>query len=335
MQICHKAHTKTIERALTMSDKVIVLLGSNQARTFKNPFTWQEREEMIRVSSPDIDQKSITVAPIQDHPYNDTKWVQSVQETINVIVTSDSWKIDQQPSHVKIGLIGHNKDASSFYLKCFPQWDFIDMPNIGGLHSTDIRAELFGNMHVVTGLSIGVENFLHAFIETDTYDALRDEFKFIEKYKQQFSGLQYPPIFVTVDCVVVCSGHILLIQRRALPGKNLWALSGGFLNPDENLMDAAIRELREETRLKVPTPVLKGGLKGTMVADHPSRSLRGRTISHVFLFEIQLDGGKLPKIKGADDAKRARWVPLVEVKKMKDVMFEDHAYIIENMIEKL
>jgi bifunctional NMN adenylyltransferase/nudix hydrolase len=80
----------------------------------------------------------------------------------------------------------------------------------------------------------------------------------IEKYKESWKAAPFPPTFVTVDAVVVQSGHVLLVKRKAMPGAGLWALPGGFLNQEETLLDGAIRELKEETKIKVPVPVLKG-----------------------------------------------------------------------------
>jgi bifunctional NMN adenylyltransferase/nudix hydrolase len=123
---------------------------------------------------------------------------------------------------------------------------------------------------------------------------------------------------------VIQSGHILLIQRDAAPGEGLWALPGGFLEQKEYIEDGVFRELREETKLKVPLPVLKGSVKKTHVFDKPDRSLRGRTITHAYL--IELAPGKLPPVKGSDDARRAKWVPIAALDRK--VMFEDHYHII-------
>ena len=70
---------------------------------------------------------------------------------------------------------------------------------------------------------------------------------------------------MTVDAVVVQSGHILLVKRGDMPGKGLWALPGGFLNQEETMLDGAIRELKEETKIKVPVPVLKGSIKESTI----------------------------------------------------------------------
>ena len=113
-----------------------------------------------------------------------------------------------------------------------------------------------------------------------------------------------------------------------MPGKGLWALPGGFLNQEETMLDGAIRELKEETKIKVPVPVLKGSIKGSKTFDAPNRSSRGRTITQAFF--IDLGVGELPKVKGSDDAEKAFWVPFNQVKQEK--MFEDHFHIIDNFI---
>ena len=105
-------------------------------------------------------------------------------------------------------------------------------------------------------------------------------------------------------------------------------MAGGFVDQQETLIEACIRELREETRLKVPEPVLYGSLKSQRVFDDPYRSARGRTITHAFMFELKPDAG-LPKVKGGDDAKSAFWLPLAEVQP--ELLFEDHFHIIRAM----
>jgi bifunctional NMN adenylyltransferase/nudix hydrolase len=106
------------------------------------------------------------------------------------------------------------------------------------------------------------------------------------------------------------------------------ALPGGFLDANERLKTAVIRELREETRIKVPAPVLLGSITKTEVFDDPHRSARGRTVTHAYL--IELKGEKLPKVKGGDDASKAFWVPFADVKP--EQMFEDHFHIIQAMV---
>ena len=143
--------------------------------------------------------------------------------------------------------------------------------------------------------------------------------------------MPYAPTFLTCDAVVVQSGHVLLVKRGANPGKGLWALPGGFVNQNERIQDACMRELREETRLKVPLPVLHGSVKNKEVFDHPDRSLRGRTVTQAFY--IELPPGKLPQVKGGDDAASAKWVPLAFVRE--EEMYEDHYHILTHFLGDL
>jgi len=234
-------------------------------------------------------------------------------------------KIASKP---KIGLIGHQKDESSFYLSMFPQWEREEVENYENISSTDIREAYFENGELSDALNTNVSIALEKFKSTKAYEQVQNEFHFVKKYKSAWDNAPYTPMFITVDAVVVQSGHILMIERKAQPGKGLMALPGGFLDANETLKSAVIRELREETRIKVPAPVLAGSITKTQVFDDPYRSARGRTVTHAYL--IELKGDKLPKVKGGDDASKAFWVPFAEVKP--ELMFEDHFHIIQAMV---
>jgi bifunctional NMN adenylyltransferase/nudix hydrolase len=132
--------------------------------------------------------------------------------------------------------------------------------------------------------------------------------------------------------VVIESGHILLIERGAYPGKGLWALPGGYINQNETVEDCAIRELKEETKIKVPVPALRGCIKRKAVFDKPNRDPRGRYITHAFLIELPTQEKGLTKVKGGDDAARAKWFPLSELEDLKEKMFLDHWDIVQNLL---
>jgi bifunctional NMN adenylyltransferase/nudix hydrolase len=167
----------------------------------------------------------------------------------------------------------------------------------------------------------------------DEYERLCREHEHIKNYKKQWSVAPYPPTFVTTDAVVIQSGHVLLVRRKSAPGEGLWALPGGFLEQDESIDAGLLRELRQETGLKVPEPVLLGSVKARRVFDHPGRSLRGRTITHAAL--IELSHGKLPKVKGLDDADKACWFTLAQFEHMEEQMFEDHFHIVNYFLGRI
>jgi bifunctional NMN adenylyltransferase/nudix hydrolase len=319
----HTGHESVIRQALQLSDKVIVLVGSSyQPRTVRNPWDFNEREKMIRCNFSDSENRRILTFPLLDYTYNNALWIKSVQQLISGITHN---KIASKP---KIGLIGHQKDNTSDYLTQFPQWQREDVPNYKNISSTDIRELYFGSKEISDGVSTNVAIELEKFKETNAYNQVANEYHFIKKYKSAWDNAPYAPMFITVDAIVIQAGHILLIERKAQPGKGLMALPGGFLAQDERLKDAVIRELREETRIKVPAPVLAGSITKKEVFDAPYRSDRGRTVTHAYL--IELKGDKLPKVKGGDDASKAFWVPFAEVKP--EMMFEDHYHIIGAMV---
>lgn len=328
----HLAHIEIMKQALKQAENLIVLVGSAmQPRTIKNPWTWYEREDMIYQSLPMPLAERVEVEPLRDVMYNDQQWAEQVQQLVAQHAS---------PSD-KVGIIGYSKDESSYYLSMFPQWEQIDVGNIEDIHATDIRNALFEMEEDMFDLRIGrnlpsaIHDYLKAFAMTPEFEQLKREYAFVEAYKKAWESAPYAPTFVTVDAVVIQSGHILLVRRRAEPGRGLWALPGGFLDPGERIKRAVVRELREETKVKLPEGLLQGKAddQEPRIYDHPSRSLRGRTITNAFLFE--LPAGPLPKVKGSDDADKAKWIPLSTFKNMEDQMFEDHYHIINDMIGKL
>jgi bifunctional NMN adenylyltransferase/nudix hydrolase len=318
----HIGHQQVIETALEQADNIIILIGSSlRPRTIKNPWTFYERANMILDTIPDDIQSRVHIRPIRDYMYNDDAWINQIQATVYDIVFDHA--ISPIVGTPTIGLIGHEKDKSSFYLRLFPQWEHINHQMNEVVHATDLRNLLFQqkNFLYLSGLlPESVFSAVRTFAETSEFKALVMEYNFIEKYKEMWKAAPYPPFFITVDTVVIQSGHVLVVVRDAAPGAGLLAIPGGFLEQTEYIECAALRELKEETKIDVPVKVLRGSITNSKVFDHPLRSLRGRTITHTFL--IELPPGPLPKVKGSDDARSARWVPFSEIKS--EDFFEDH-----------
>jgi bifunctional NMN adenylyltransferase/nudix hydrolase len=335
------AHEHVIRTALSLSEKVIIVLGScNTARTLRNPFTFDERVEMTRSMFGTSEQDRLLFVAQEDHTYQDEKWLvtlqQKVKEKILLNVPGNTVNNTLHGlSDVRIGLIGHSKDETSYYLNLFPGWASENVGARPGVDATAVRAELFDQVpeqidpaHVHPAVMAKLEKFT----STDAYATLVQERAFVRKYQQQWANSPYPPMFVTTDSIIIQSGHILLVKRGAMPGKGMWALPGGYLNPKETLEQGMLRELREETKLRVPEPVLRGSIQARETFDDPHRSPRGRTITTAFL--IHLKGQRsLPKVKGSDDAAHAEWVPIADLDPK--LMFEDHYFIIQVMLGKL
>lgn len=328
-QIAHVAHLETISRASNLADRVLVIIGGEgRARNFHNPFTTNERKELMRAACKEWGIHNVIARAARDHMYNDVKWATGIRDIVYEEV--------QYADSPKICLVGAKKDDTSFYLDMFPEWHSELTPIMGSqFDATYLRENMYNVGYIAAWRNEIVDPIPHLINEwidknPDIFQNLRDEFNFVTKYREAWKAAPYAPTFVTVDAVVECCGHVLVVERGAQPGKGQIALPGGFLNQNETTEVACIRELREETGIKVPAPVLRGNIKSRDVFDHPRRSLRGRTVTHAF--HIQLPDTKLPKVKGADDASKAWWIPINEFMDRSDEVYEDHYFIVEKML---
>ena len=134
---------------------------------------------------------------------------------------------------------------------------------------------------------------------------------------------KYPRPAVTADCVVITKEtepKVLLIQRGIDPYKGCWAFPGGFMNMDETTEQCAIRELEEETGLKVADIYQIGAYSKI------DRDPRGRTITVAYLAIID----EPIAVTGQDDAAKAEWFPLSTLPQLAF----DHADIIQDTIKR-
>ena len=132
-------------------------------------------------------------------------------------------------------------------------------------------------------------------------------------------------IFVTVD-IVICkkkaeAHQLLLIRRKNDPFKGSWALPGGFVDEGEDLDAAALRELEEETGVKVTC------VEQLKAYGKPDRDPRHHTISVAFFAFVADD----TNATAADDAEDAQWFDINELPKLAF----DHAEIISFAKAKL
>jgi len=137
----------------------------------------------------------------------------------------------------------------------------------------------------------------------------------------------WPRPMVTVDAAVfrytAGGAELLLIKRKNEPYKGKWAIPGGFVDMDEELEDAVVRELAEETGL-TGVPLEQMHTFGTI-----GRDPRGRQITIVFM---GIANEQQAEVKAGDDAAEAKWF---DIKDLPDDMAFDHDKVAEFAIGKL
>lgn len=363
----HRGHEYVLKHCLENYDDTVVLFGSaHKARDTENPFTYGERLGIVDawMEATYAGQRKYWARPLRDHPYNDAQWIKSVQENVTacakIIATSPAPTFDRDNKpEVEITIVGSDRDASTWYLKAFPQWklDIIEpYRNIPGLAATQLRQRYFASFDPLgvvregdrNGLVHATSNFLASFALQPVFERLREQAKFLKDYKEKWG----PGPFVTADACVIQSGHILLIERGPEYGGGLLAMPGGFVKPHQRIKEAAVAECMEETGIMIATgkrdyeitrQMLLGSIKAERQFDHPKRSLRGRVFTTCYLMRLD-DTKPLPRVSGqfvpegeegggvVIETANAKWWPIAEVLDQPQLWFEDHHSIAETMI---
>lgn len=142
---------------------------------------------------------------------------------------------------------------------------------------------------------------------------------------------EYPRPALTVDCVVfgleASELKVLLIERDLEPFKGRWALPGGFVNMEETLEQAALRELQEETGLRDLY------LEQLYTFGQVDRDPRGRVISVAYYALVDPRGLTL---KASSDARQARWFPVSQLRGSGGTRLAfDHEKILEVALRRL
>lgn len=318
-------HLYNVHHGAARCERMIVAFGSSFAapRWDHVPFREYTREEMLLSSMTAEMRKRVQFVYIKDYG-NMTMWADKLTNKVhNVIGGKDA----------RIALVGCAKDKpTGYYLQQFPDWESMSTPvfkngmsatTFRDMYLSDIRWEQF-EREAQGYLPAGTMAVLSDFRRTGDYDALMNEKTFMIDYLKRFHDPEeialakaekrephcapYPPSFYTADTPVIQGNKQLMVQRAQYPGKGLWAHPGGHCE-GLNALDAGLKELREETGLKVPEDVLRGSIVGSKTYDDPRRSTRLRTVTTANFIHLT------PKVRPGEDPRKATALPKVRPSK--------------------
>lgn len=302
-QPIHSGHIHAIGVAASQVRQLIIMVGSaNQCRSIRNPWSFQERKSMIRIKLESANIQNVTIVPLNDYPYSDSQWITDVRSTIE-------YHTEDKPV-----LFGHMKEGND-YLTWFPDWEFRSIESQSKINATEVRTTMF------------LTNSL------EMPKCVRDDWAFYQKEAKLFENYPFPETlnFNCADAVLECQGHVLLIKRKFAPGAGQWALPGGFRNQRETFLDCAIRELQEETNVRIPEKVLRGSIVKSELFDSPSRSFGiPRNTLAVYMRVNPNPDGTLPRANGADDAVECKWFPLTTILNGMQI-YDDHLAVVSKL----
>lgn len=329
-QPLHVGHEAVIREALTKVDTLIVAIGSvGLAPSPINPFTFEQREEIFRsVFRHEITAGRLLIIPVEDYGSN-SSWAAQVRNMVNIaILAHANPNKNFSPvglKDVKIALAGYGKDASSFYLSMFPDWASIQIQTQHGtINASDIRHDYLRRLPRMPrdAVSEPVLAALQSFSLTEQFKNLAADATYYREYPAQWG--KGP--FLTADAFITHGDEILLIRRGRVPGRGLLALPGGFLEPHERFYEAGLREAEEETG--IDREDLESYYEGFHVEDNPKRSLRGRIVTGVSIFQIPKTEPRPEPVAG-DDAAEAGWFFFPALSR--EDFFEDHYDLIRSI----
>lgn len=302
-QPCHEGHIHALSVAASQVDTLLVLVGSaNRTRSISNPWTYQERVNMLRKKLRTANVSNVEFLPLNDYKYNDEQWISDVMFTV------------RNRFIFPVTLFGHQKEGNN-YLKWFPEWEFRNIESNYMVNATQVRYNMFESR------------------DKEMPQAAQADYEYYIGEAAKFANYPFPETlnFNCADAVLVCQGKVLLIKRKFAPGQGSWALPGGFREAQETFLDCAIRELTEETNVRVPEKVLRGSIVTTHLFDDPKRSQGIPRNTLAVLIKIQPDAdGKCPRANGQDDALETEWVPIIDALNNYQ-LYDDHADIISKL----
>lgn len=329
-QPLHNGHLEIIKDAISKTKNLLIIVGSaGEPSTVKNPWSYDVRYQILNDVVMRLMDKDQFLFIRKNRDYlDDNDWISSTKKIIKEtqLTISGYTGYGVGTKDIKTGIIGCDKDHSTWYLKAFPDYELELIEQHSDIDATSIRKHLFNHNEIPSDKV----PYNPLYLDLPNLDMLRKEFFYYQDYQKKNppvddQGYMLPKL--TADNIILRNGKILLVERKNCPGEGKLALPGGFVDPGETFKQAADRELLEEVGLKAPNHA-----DIYFPADKPGRSLRGNIISMVYCYyKMAID---LTSLKVQEtEVKRFVWMDLLDIVNdpyyMSRMFFDDHWHLIE------
>lgn len=318
----HIGHLALIEAALSMADKVFVVVGStNVLPTFVNPLPAEERIKVLLETFQG--NPKVSIHGIEDEPSNQ-QWVESVNSMINNL-TDYSDPTDS-------GLFCGTKDKEYYEDNFIVPVYTVDCE---GPSATGVRAAAYkglkGNYESLLP-SVSLESF-RKHVESPEFERLRKEYLECTGTLAK-ATLSHPysnPIDPVVHAALIQDKNILLIKRNSSRGYGQWAIPGGFLEKHESTMEGALRELKEETGVDLQG---KRAMLLSSTVEENLDDLSVRTLGINYLFTAAVDE-ELEISFDPEEVLECAWKPVADVLTGEFLLFYNHNVVLRRLFSQV
>lgn len=313
----------------------LFVCSSDRATTFKMPFEKHHRADNLDhllASNDDLDKVNFSIVFLHDNPINKRQWISDIHHKFDSRVR-DVY-LDKNKMDVNVYVSEETKHP---YEDIFAAKNFtVHRVNMGEPNDELLR-DFYGMEDISSHIAPNMWKLYDDFRKTEEFDKFKTEYKVIKYQAEQWTFAPFPPTFVTTDAVVYYKGYVLVVKRKGPVGNSLYCLPGGYLSQDDTIEEGVVKNLKKDTNIQVHESILKSTIRKVKTYDDPRRSDRGRIITNAGLIDLDTvtTFNDFPKVRKTKSQKEhAGWFSLHEIEKMRSSFFEDHFYIIKDLLSQ-
>ncbi|APJ04127.1 NUDIX domain-containing protein [Silvanigrella aquatica] len=320
----HNGHLKTLQFAMAKSKKIIIILGGYMLSAgVRGPWSAEERTTLIRSCFSPNQLKRISFVYVRDRLYDEKMWIDNVKGEVSKIMGDEK----------SVALIGHEKDSSSYYLRVFPEWEFLETGNYDGINATDIRNIYFLSRDYNKAYNFVpkiISLWLKKYRKTEHFRKLKSMYSYVHKIsKNQENNLPHN----VANAVVFCMGYVLLVKAKDPLRKGFYSLPEYIIKDNDNRNDCALRAIENESKFNFTAEKLELNFKLQHIFDYADRFPICKQKSFSKCYQLNLNS--LPAVAKGKNIEKVEWVLINDVYLREDQMYADHYQIIQWFLKNL
>jgi len=309
----HNGHLNSIKSALQKSHRLILVLGGAYlSPSIRGPWSIEERIQMIKNCLTKQQLNRIDFVYVRDRLYCEQLWIQNVKGELAKLIDTN----------LPIAIIGHEKDSSSYYLKVFPQWDFLETGNFKGINATDIRKSYFLSKNLKSAYDKtpkSISNWLKNYRKKNAFKIIKEKYIYIQKMLSNDKLNMNNDVF---NVFIVCNNYVLLLKSKQTLRKYLFSMP----EIEELNQNDPKNSILSEIIFKNSNNKLNFELLNHRIFDYSGRYPIGVQKSNTFYFKLNHEN--LPVVLPGKNSEHVEWILLDDIHLLENQIYSDHFQIM-------